>query len=172
MISKVVCAQVSFPVSVQMISAFFPPIPWPMQNPPVPLPGAEGVLDLSRPPSSFHLSHPCSLGPLRSVVLRGFRKRAPALPILSWARALQPSGQCGWQCGDKGHVVLVQASVWPVLARGPTCFSVARSRLEGHGPEEGALLPPQPEVQREPAGRPRLPSHRAGGQLGSKTEQE
>lgn len=56
-----------------------------------------------------------------------------------------------------------------MLARGPTCFSVLQGAGSGAWPEEGGLRPPQPEVQEEPAGRPRLPSCKAGCLWGSKT---
>lgn len=161
MISKVECAQISFPLNVQMIPALFPKLPLLMQSPPTSKPGAERSLRIA--PASL-LFPPGSLKPLRSVVLKSFRKRAPALPILAQARVPGAQWAVGQQCGDTGGLSPGQ-SMTCAGSRAHLFLCAARSRLE-----EGTLLPPQPEVLGEPIGRTRLPSCRAGCLLGSKTD--
>lgn len=107
---------------------------------------------------------PGSLKPLRSVVLKSFRKRAPALPVPAQARVPGAQWAVGQQCGDTGGLSPGQ-SMTCAGSRAHLFLCAARSRLE-----EGALLLPQPEVLEEPIGRPRLPSCRAGCLLGSKTD--
>lgn len=59
---------------------------------------------------------PPPLLPLRSVALKGFRKRAPALPVLAQAKVPGAQWARGWQRGGRAHVVVVQANPWPVPA--------------------------------------------------------
>lgn len=164
MISKVACAHIFFLLSVQMISALFPQTPLLMQSPPSQNQGRKEFQNCPSLPPFLAWLAPGSLKLLRSVVLKSFRKRAPALPILAQARVPGAQWAVGQQCGDTGGLSPGQ-SMTCAGSRAHLFLCAARSRIE-----EGALLLPQPEVLGEPYGRPRLPSYRAGCLLGSKTD--
>lgn len=96
MISKVVCAQLSFPLGVQMISAPFPQISLLTQSSHTPQPGAGRSTELPLPPSSFHLAYPWLTSAPEVCGSQELREEG-SWPPQSQPRqgALEPSGQWG-----------------------------------------------------------------------------
>lgn len=83
------------------------------------------------------------------MILKSFRKRAPALAILVQARCSGAQWAVGRQYGDRDPRGLSPGQAMTCAgSRAHLLLSAARSRLEGLGPVEGALLPPQHEVLR------------------------
>lgn len=112
-------------------------------------PGAGKSLGIAQASLLFALPAPCSREPLRSVVLKSFRERAPALPLLVQGRGPGAQWAVGRWCGDRGPRGLSSGqSMTCAGSRAHLLLSATRSRLEGRGPVEGALLPPQHEVLR------------------------